>query len=170
MNRVLPACLVGMGLLLPAMGYADPATVVETLADEAAECRYLLTLCEAVRNRALVVQERETKAARKIHRTYKTEGKTDKALERWEKASRNSQASAEKVYRRAEKYQKVAEEEAHTGQHQEHTESVHDRQLREYEEQLQAAHQAAMKIRAKHTAMPACFQNCSDVLNLEEFR
>src|SRR5262249_22096189 len=36
MNRVLPACLVGMGLLLPAMGYADPATVVETLADEAA--------------------------------------------------------------------------------------------------------------------------------------
>jgi biopolymer transport protein ExbB/TolQ len=136
---------------------ADPATVVGTLADEAAECRYLLTLCEAVRNRALFIQERGTKVAQKIYRTYETEGKTDKTLERWEKASRNSQASAEKVYRRAEKYQKAAEEGAHGGQHKERAESVHDKQLRKYEEQLQAANEAVAKIRAKHSAMPACF-------------
>jgi hypothetical protein len=171
MNRILSACLlVGVGLLLPALSHADPATGVETLPEEAAECRRLLTLCEAVRTRGQALQEREAKAERKSHQQYKKAHEAEKRLTQWEKAARNSQAAPDKAIRRAEKYQQVTEEESHAAHQEGHAEAIHDEKAQEYEARLRAANQVAAQIRAKHAMMPACFQQCSDVLNVEEFR
>ncbi len=135
-------------MFLPTLSQADPATAVETLPEEAAECRHLLTLCEAVRARGQALQEREAKAERKSYQEDKKAHETEKVLTRWEKALGNSHAAHQQV----------------------HVEAVHDEKAQEYEDRLRAANKAAAKIRAKHATMPACFQQCSDVLNLEEFR
>jgi len=170
MHRLLLACLGGITLFLPTLSQADPATAVETLPEEAAECRRLLTLCEAVRARGQALQEREAKAERKSYQEDKKAHETEKVLTRWEKALGNSHAAPDKAVLRAEKYQQVTEEESHAAHQQVHVEAVHDEKAQEYEDRLRAANKAAAKIRAKHATMPACFQQCSDVLNLEEFR
>ncbi len=170
MKRLLPACLVGIRLLLPAMGHADPATVAATLPDEAAECRHLLTLCETLRDRAQAISEREAKAKWKGQQEYKKRRKAEKALARWNKVSSTKHVGPDKVSLRVEKYQKVTEEETRAAQQRAHAEFVHNKKVEEYEERLQAANEAATEIRAKHATMPVCFQQCSDVLNLEEFR
>jgi len=170
MHRLLLACLGGIPLFLPTMSHAGPATAVETLPDEAAECRHLLTLCEAVRTRRQAIQERETKAERKSQQQSKKEHQAEKVLTQWEKASRNSHAAPDKAVLRAEKYQQVTEEESHAVHQQVHAESVHDEKVQEYEERLRTANKVAAKIRAEHATMPACFERCGDVLNLEELR
>jgi hypothetical protein len=170
MNRMLLACLVGLKLLLPAMGRADSATVATTLPDEAAECRHLLTLCQALQDRAQGIQEREAKAGWKGQGEHQKELKTEKALARWNKASSNGHAAPDQVSRRVEKYQKATEEETRAAQQRAHAEFIHNKKVEEYEERLQTANKVAREIRAKHAAMPSCFQDCSDVLNLEEFR
>jgi hypothetical protein len=170
MHRLLLACLGGITLFLPMLSQADPTTAVETLPDEAAECRRLLTLCEAVRTRGQAIQEREAKAERKSHQQYKKAHQAEKVLTRWEKASRNSHAAPDKAVLRAEKYQQVTEEESYAAHQQVHAESVHDEKAQEYEDRLRTANKVAAKIRAKHATMPACFERCGDVLNLEELR
>ena len=170
MHRLLLACLGGITLFLPTLSHADPATAVETLPEEAAECHRLLTLCEVVRTRGQALQERGAKAERKSHQQYKKAHQAEKVLTRWEKASGNSHAAPDKAVLRAEKYQQVTGEESHAAHQQVHAEAVHDEKAQEYEDRLRAANKVAAKIRAKHATMPACFQQCSDVLNVEEFR
>ncbi len=171
MNRLmLPACLVGIRLLLPTLGHADPATVVATLPDEAAECRHLLTLCEALQNQAQAIPEREAKAGWKSQREYQKKLKTEKALTRWNNVSSSRHTGPDQVSRSVEKYQKATEAETRAARQRAQAESIHNKKVEEYEEQLQAANQAATEIRAKHAAMPSCFQDCSEVLDLEEFR
>ena len=64
-TRLIPAGLLGVVLFLPAAGGAvDTAAVVAALPNEAAECRYLLSLCQPAEVAFRKVHEVITKLAR----------------------------------------------------------------------------------------------------------
>jgi len=64
-GRFIHAGVLGVGLFLPAEGGAmDTATVAAALPDEAAECRYLLSLCQPAEAAFRKVHAVTTKFAR----------------------------------------------------------------------------------------------------------
>lgn len=168
--RVLLACLGRMALLLPALSYADPAASAPALAEEAAECRESLSLCQAVHRRAAVLQEQKAKVERKIAAAREAEQERVAAWKKWRQVQERPFAPPDKTSRSVEAYQRATTKAEQAAREERQAEEPHNAEVRRYQERVQAAQEAARAMRAKHATMPACFERCADVLNLEELR
>jgi hypothetical protein len=160
-----------MALLLPVLSYAaDPAASAPALAEEAAECRELLSLCQAVHRRAAVLQEQKAKVERKIAAARQAEQERVATWKKWRQAQGRPSAPPDKTSRGVEAYQRATTKAEQAAREERQAEELHNAEVRRYQERVRAAQEAARTMRAKHTTMPACFERCADVLNLEELR
>ena len=172
MNKphALLARLGRMALLLPVLSYADPAAPAPALAEEAAECRELLSLCQAVHRRVSVLQEQKAKVERKIAAAHQAEQERVEAWKKWRQVQERPSAPPDKTSRSVEAYQRATTKAEQAAREERQAEERHNAEVRRYQERVQAAQEAARAMRAKHTTMPACFERCADVLNLEELQ
>ena len=166
--RVLLVCLGRLVLLLPALSYADPAASV--LPEEAAECRELLSLCQTVRRRAAVLQEQKAEIKRKSAVARQAEQERVAAWKKWRQVQERSFAPPDKTSRSVEAYERATTKAEQAAREERQAEERHNAEVRRYQERVQVTQEAARAMRAKHAAMPACFEHYADVLNLEELR
>jgi len=168
MTRLFLTCLGGMLLLLPLRIQADP--VPPASSGEAAECRELLELCKAVRRQAALIHKQQAKVKRTIDAQHKAEQKRMASWEKWRKTQDQRHAPPAKAVNDVEKYERATAKESQAVQDVRQAEDSHNAEVELYHKRLQAAQEAASAMRAKHATMPACSQQCADVLNLEELQ
>ena len=141
MRRLSLPVVLAVSLVLVIVYAEDTGRVAATLKDEASQCRYLLKLCAVERKHRPCLE------------------KTTAELERLRKEAHKARAT-KLTAAQAQSLEKQLNE--RIAQNQVCMKFVMD--------SLEDRHEAAIVIRAKHETMPSCFQECSDIMDLNAYR
>jgi len=167
---------------------ADTAAVAAALPDEASECRYLLVLCNEVRISAKV-RERHSGELKEKLKGHDMAKRKATAAEKKAAAARSTRGPGIRVYRDKQgvlfikpsspdpKTTKSVQAAIAATRNSNTARYVASEALRKYEAAnlqyktgTQNTMEAAKVIRVKHEKTPACFQECSDILSMENYK
>ena len=172
-----------MLLLFSSVSYAtDTAAVAAALPDEASECRYLLMLCKETRIAAKLSEQYSVEFKEKMERDKAAKRSAKAADITLEKSARLHIVTGEhgiQVKRNApdSQVEKDRQAEIAATRNADTTGRAAGEALRRYEAAdlqyktgTQNTIEAAKVIRAKHEKLPACFQECADILSMENYK